>query len=72
MATLFWVCIAIIIYSYFIYPLILFIFSGINQALSDTKYLWQKRQRRTIDVEDYPAVSIIIAAYNEESCIKKS
>lgn len=70
METLFWVCIAIIIYSYFIYPLILFTFSGITQAFSDTKYLWRKRQRRTIDIENYPAVSIIIAAYNEESCIK--
>tara|TARA_R110000744_G_scaffold328678_2_gene434245 strand:- start:333 stop:1505 length:1173 start_codon:yes stop_codon:yes gene_type:complete len=70
METLFWVSVAIIIYSYFIYPLALFTFSGINQAFSDTKYLWRKHQRRTFDAKDYPAVTIIIAAYNEESCIK--
>jgi cellulose synthase/poly-beta-1,6-N-acetylglucosamine synthase-like glycosyltransferase len=70
MEILFWASVAIIIYSYFIYPLILFTFSGITQAFSDTKYLWRRRQRRTLDVKDYPAVSIIIAAYNEESCIK--
>lgn len=70
METLFWLCVAIIIYSYFIYPLVLFTFSGITQAFSDTKYLWRRRQRRTLDVKDSPAVTIIIAAYNEESCIK--
>lgn len=70
METLLWLCIAIIFYSYFIYPLILFTFSGIAQAFSDTKYLWRRRQRRTIDINDYPSVSLIIAAYNEESCIE--
>jgi cellulose synthase/poly-beta-1,6-N-acetylglucosamine synthase-like glycosyltransferase len=70
MATLFWASVAIIIYSYFIYPLILFTFSGINQAFSDTKYLWRKRQRRIVDANELPPVSVIIAAYNEESCIK--
>ncbi len=70
METLFWTSVAIIIYSYFIYPLVLFTFSGIMQAISDTKYLWRRHQRRTLAVKDYPAVSIIIAAYNEESCIK--
>ena len=70
MEALFWLSITVIIYSYFIYPLMLFIFSGIKQAFSDTKYLWRRRQRRTLDNRDYPAVTIIIAAYNEESCIK--
>jgi cellulose synthase/poly-beta-1,6-N-acetylglucosamine synthase-like glycosyltransferase len=70
MEVLFWTSIALIIYSYFVYPLCLFFFSGIKQAFSDTKYLWRRRQRRIIDREDLPAVSIIIAAYNEESCIK--
>jgi len=70
MELLFWASVAVIIYSYFLYPLILFIFSGIKQAISDTKYLWRRRQRRTINIKDYPAVTVIIAAYNEESCIK--
>ncbi len=70
MEVLFWASVAVIIYSYFVYPVILFIFSGIKQAISDTKYLWRRRQRRTLDTKNYPAVSIIIAAYNEESCIK--
>ncbi|TWX67622.1 glycosyltransferase family 2 protein [Colwellia sp. C1TZA3] len=70
MESLFWLSVAIIIYSYFIYPLFLCTFSGIKQALSDTKYLWRRHQRRTLNIKDYPAVTVIIAAYNEESCIK--
>ncbi|MBA6328734.1 glycosyltransferase family 2 protein [Colwellia sp. MB02u-6] len=70
MESLFWVSLTIIIYSYFIYPLVLFTFSGIKQAFSDTKYLWRRHQRRTLNIKDYPAVTVIIAAYNEESCIK--
>ncbi|SEL70523.1 Glycosyltransferase, catalytic subunit of cellulose synthase and poly-beta-1,6-N-acetylglucosamine synthase [Colwellia chukchiensis] len=70
MTALFWASIAVIVYSYFIYPLILFIFSGIKQASSDTKYLWRRHQRRTLDNQSLPPVSIIIAAYNEETCIK--
>ena len=70
MVIIFWLSLAVIIYSYFIYPLILVIFSGLKQAISDTRYLWKKRQRRIVDKKSLPPVSIIIAAYNEESCIK--
>jgi cellulose synthase/poly-beta-1,6-N-acetylglucosamine synthase-like glycosyltransferase len=70
MEIIFWCSIAVIVYSYFIYPLILIIFSAIKQAISDTRYLWTKSQRRVVDKDNLPPVSIIIAAYNEESCIK--
>jgi cellulose synthase/poly-beta-1,6-N-acetylglucosamine synthase-like glycosyltransferase len=70
MDIIFWFSLAVIIYSYFIYPLILIMFSAIKQAVSDTRYLWKKSQRRVSDKENLPPVSIIIAAYNEESCIK--
>jgi len=70
MVMIFWLSLAVIIYSYFIYPLILVICSGLKQAISDTRYLWKKQQRRIVDKKKLPPVSIIIAAYNEESCIK--
>jgi cellulose synthase/poly-beta-1,6-N-acetylglucosamine synthase-like glycosyltransferase len=70
MVIIFWFSLAVIIYSYFIYPFILIMFSAINQAVSDTRYLWKKSQRRISDRDNLPSVSIIIAAYNEESCIK--
>lgn len=70
MVNVFWFSLIVIVYSYFIYPLILIIFSAVKQAISDTSYLWKKSQRRIVDRENLPPVSIIIAAYNEESCIK--
>ncbi|PHR83629.1 MAG: glycosyl transferase family 2 [Colwellia sp.] len=70
MVNVFWFSLAVIVYSYFVYPLILIIFSAVKQAVSDTHYLWKKSQRRVVDRDNFPPVSIIIAAYNEESCIK--
>ena len=70
MVNIFWFSLAVIVYSYFIYPLILIMFSAVKQAVSDTQYLWKKSQRRIVAKESLPPVTIIIAAYNEESCIK--
>ncbi|OMH25678.1 glycosyltransferase family 2 protein [Motiliproteus sp. MSK22-1] len=71
MELLFWLAVGLILYTYFIYPILLFVFSGLNQALSDTRYLWRRHQRRSIRLEELPAVSVVIAAYNEESCIEQ-
>ena len=70
MVIVFWFSLAVIVYSYFIYPLILMLFSAVKQTISDTRYLWKKSQRRVVNKENLPPVTIIIAAYNEESCIK--
>lgn len=66
---LFWLGIGLIVYSYFIYPLILVVASGVKQMMLDTRYLWQRFQRRAQVNHELPNVSIIIAAYNEEDCI---
>lgn len=59
MAFLFWLSLFLLIYSYLIYPLLLRVVSS-PQLVS----------RRYIDANAYPSVDIIIAAYNEESCIE--
>jgi len=56
MLTIFWISLAILVYSYFIFPLLLKIFVTPENIES------QK-------IDSYPDVDIIIAAYNEESCI---
>lgn len=57
MTILFWICVAILVYVYAGYPLVLF-------ALS-------RRGRPTIYDEDYePTVSLVIAAHNEEKVIR--
>jgi cellulose synthase/poly-beta-1,6-N-acetylglucosamine synthase-like glycosyltransferase len=57
---MFWLSVSLIIYSYFLYPLILYIFSLL------------KNNRATEYSKSFcPPVTVIIAAYNEESCIKE-
>lgn len=58
MLMVFWVSLALLVYSYLIYPLILYI------TVSPKKVL-------RIKPNNWPTVDIIIAAYNEESCIKE-
>ena len=58
MLTIFWISLAILVYSYFVFPLLLKLF------------VKPKSIENTI-LETYPDVDIIIAAYNEESCIKE-
>lgn len=71
MEIIFWISVGIIFYTYFIYPIVLSILSGIYQVKKDAQYLFNRSQRRTKDIDDLPNVSIVIAAYNEESCIKE-
>ena len=58
MLILFWVSLTLLVYSYFIYPLIL-------------RLCVKPKDIPTVSLETYPSVDIIIAAYNEESCIKE-
>ena len=67
---LFWVVSLAIIYSYVIYPLILILVSALVQCVRDTQYTLIKKERR-IDISDSSSVTIVISAFNEESCIKE-
>ncbi len=59
MIFIFWCSLFLLVYSYVLYPLILRIITS-PQLVS----------RRYIAADAYPSVDIIIAAYNEESCIE--
>ncbi|WP_432460879.1 MULTISPECIES: glycosyltransferase family 2 protein [unclassified Agarivorans] len=69
MELVFWLAVALIVYGYTLYPLLLLLFSGIKQAVRDTRYLWRRHERRSYEPKQWPSVSIIIAAYNEEQCL---
>lgn len=58
MLIIFWVSLALLVYSYLIYPVIL------RLTVSPKKV-------ERITPNNWPSVDIIIAAYNEESCIKE-
>lgn len=56
MLIIFWVSLAVLVYSYFVFPLLL-------------KLFVKPENIEHQDMETYPDVDIIIAAYNEEACI---
>jgi cellulose synthase/poly-beta-1,6-N-acetylglucosamine synthase-like glycosyltransferase len=65
---IFWVCLALVVYPYLLYPLVLFAAYSLTQAWRDLGYLVQGRSRRTETpaAHDLPAISLIIPAHNEE------
>lgn len=65
---LFWVCVFLVLYSYFLYPVILFGAYSLSQIRRDWRYLTSRRDRRAPSPEgaQLPGVSLVVAAYNEE------
>ena len=61
MIYLFWICFFLIIYSYFIFPMTVILFGKNKEPNSNT---YNK-------IDEMPSVSILIAAYNEQSIIKE-
>lgn len=58
---LFWICVAGILHTYVFFPFILFVLTKFKKPNSVT----------FSNIDEYPAVSIVIAAYNEESVIEQ-
>jgi cellulose synthase/poly-beta-1,6-N-acetylglucosamine synthase-like glycosyltransferase len=65
---LFWISASLIVYSYFLYPCILFALYSIAQIRRDWQYLSGRKDRRiyALRQEELPSVSLVIAAYNEQ------
>jgi cellulose synthase/poly-beta-1,6-N-acetylglucosamine synthase-like glycosyltransferase len=68
---IFWFCLLLIVYSYLLYPILLFIGYSIAQIHRDVTYLASRRDRRARPLlePELPIVSLIIPAYNEERCL---
>jgi cellulose synthase/poly-beta-1,6-N-acetylglucosamine synthase-like glycosyltransferase len=65
---IFWVVSLAIIYSYIFYPVVLLSVSALTQCVRDTRYTLKKKERR-IDPINGSTVTIVVSAFNEESCI---
>jgi len=68
---IFWLCLALVIYPYAIYPFVLFLIYSITQAWRDLGYLGSNRDRRapTPPISALPAITIIVPAYNEQKVL---
>jgi cellulose synthase/poly-beta-1,6-N-acetylglucosamine synthase-like glycosyltransferase len=68
---LFWAAAYCILHTYVIYPLLLIALDAIAQAQSAWGYLGGNERRHPPAQLGLPAVSVLIAAWNEASCIGK-
>jgi cellulose synthase/poly-beta-1,6-N-acetylglucosamine synthase-like glycosyltransferase len=73
---LFWGSVAAIVYTYLVYPLLLFLFHLVAGAWDDLGYLIRRRSRRVSDQEGFspdrlPSVSFLTAAHNEEEVLTR-
>lgn len=70
-AVIFWVCLGAVLYTYAVYPLLLFLLAALTQTARDLDFLLGRRQRRTGDREDFtPRIAMLVAAYNEQDVIE--
>src|SRR5258708_38342962 len=69
LAILFWVAVGCIVHTYVLYPLLLVALDAVAQARSAWAYLGGNERRHPPAQIGLPAVSGLIAAYNEAGCI---
>lgn len=62
---IFWISLGIVVYTYLLYPLILYQLYALAQMRRDWSYLVQRLNRRTNDFSELPAVSMVVPVYNE-------
>lgn len=65
---LFWVSLSGLLYTYFVYPIILLLVYLVVQSYRDLKFLTGRHDRRVLPptITEAPAVTLIIPAHNEE------
>ncbi|MFL5350218.1 MAG: glycosyltransferase family 2 protein [Hyalangium sp.] len=68
----FWCAALLLLHTYFFYPLCLFALDGVDQVLHTLRGMKQgENRRREPKVGPAPSVSLVVAAYNEASCIRQ-
>ena len=68
-AFLFWAAVLAVLHTYVFYPLLLILLDGFEQARGAWRYISGSERRRPPAQLGLPHVSVLIAAYNEASCI---
>ncbi|MBI2733545.1 MAG: glycosyltransferase family 2 protein [Aquabacterium sp.] len=61
--------VALFLYSYLVYPLLLAVVAGLAQFRRDVAYAFGKAERRAEASFEWPQVAVVIAAYNEQKHI---
>ncbi|KFE70411.1 glycosyltransferase family 2 protein [Hyalangium minutum] len=68
----FWCAALLLLHTYFFYPLWLFVFEGVAQVFHNLRAMRRgERQLPERTPAPLPSVSLVVAAYNEASCIRQ-
>lgn len=68
----FWCAALLLLHTYFFYPLFLFAIDGVAQVFHTIRFMRTgTHRRREPRAEALPSVSLVVAAYNEASCIRQ-
>jgi cellulose synthase/poly-beta-1,6-N-acetylglucosamine synthase-like glycosyltransferase len=67
---LFWCAALFLVHTYFLYPVILFALDGVEQLLANLRFMQRGRELAPVRTQaTLPRVSLVVAAYNEATCI---
>ena len=67
----FWCAALLLLHTYFFYPLFLIALDGVAQAFHNFRASRTESTRRDVKPALAPSVSLVVAAYNEASCIQQ-
>ena len=69
MEAVFWSSLGLIVYTYFVYPVVLFASYSFSQLRSDWRHLFSRADRRVAPLAEdaVPMISFLIPAHNEEA-----
>ena len=73
MTTLLWLSLALVAFSYLGYPLVLVVWTGLSEALDAMRSLGSAADQRAAPASGdagWPSVTIVMSAFDEESCIR--
>jgi cellulose synthase/poly-beta-1,6-N-acetylglucosamine synthase-like glycosyltransferase len=72
MELVFWLCLALVLYTYAGYGLVLATWTGLREAWEGVRFVMGGPDRRVRRRDErWPALSVVVAAYNEETCIRQ-
>jgi cellulose synthase/poly-beta-1,6-N-acetylglucosamine synthase-like glycosyltransferase len=72
--TLVWLTLGLVAFSYVGYPLVLAVWDGVREALDGLRFLGGGPERRgalAAPSTDWPRISLVFSAYDEEGCIRQ-
>src|SRR5438067_10612828 len=69
LSVVFWTAVVVVLHTYAIYPFLRIVRAAVEQARSTWRYTGGTERRRPAAQLGLPHVSVLVAAYNEASCI---